>query len=61
MGGFLPFVLHEVGEGKKYRLIGEAYVHGFMDGGSGHECEERCKAKPVGYDYPPGLTKFCLI
>ncbi|KAF2113044.1 hypothetical protein BDV96DRAFT_601829 [Lophiotrema nucula] len=32
-GAKVPFVLRPFGEGgKKHRLIGEAYVHGFMDG-----------------------------
>jgi hypothetical protein len=31
LGGEIPFVLRE-GDNGRYRLVGEAYVHGIMDG-----------------------------
>lgn len=31
-GAEIPFVLHPVKDSKYYRLVGEAYVHGVMDG-----------------------------
>lgn len=58
-GGFHPFVLREAGEYRKYKLLGEAYVHGFMDRSSARECEELCKA--TSYGDPLGVTKFCLV
>lgn len=32
LGGSTPFVLREIDGQDEYKLIGEAYVHGIMDG-----------------------------
>lgn len=59
MGGLLPFVLSPTANDGKQKLVGEAYVHGLMDGRSARQCEKLYKEATVG-DFS-ALTKFCLI
>jgi hypothetical protein len=32
LSGDFPFILRKTPDGEQYKLIGEAYVHGIMDG-----------------------------
>jgi hypothetical protein len=31
-GGMVPFILRDVASSEKFRLVGESYIHGIMDG-----------------------------
>jgi hypothetical protein len=41
-GGLVPFVLKDVGKSGKWALVGDAYVHGIMDG-EGWKEDSTCK------------------
>jgi len=61
MGGSRPFVVQQRRENRPgRRLVGEAYVHGLLDGQSARECEAICSAPPAERE-SMGLVRYSFV